>query len=418
MEEEKTPEEFDIHDRKGQYDSALKVLNESDIGQRNKDLILEYAKHRELRDNIGITRRAKYLFYLRVMADELKKDFDKADKKDIENLWYDIKNRDTQWGKHGKKRKLSKWSLCDYCTTLKSFYRWLETPELVDWLKPPKGEIHELTVHDIITWEDVITLSNAAMNPRDRALVQVLWDTGLRIEELLTLRIKSVERVNKGSAVKLHVEKSKTKRRSPLIVRSAPALLHWIDYHPRKNDKESPLWCKVIKPHSLMDYDTARKILRDLKTRSGLDKPINPHNFRKSSASFYSHFLSPSELKNRFGWNQSSRMLDIYCFPDEDKINDKILVMHGLKSDKEDNGGLERETKPEKCQWCGRINPAGQEYCVICKRPLNPEESLITSSFIENTDREIKDLIDVEINTAVDRLRVKMAKEIRSKMKA
>lgn len=235
-------------------------------------------------------------------------------------------------------------------------------------------------------------LSKAAMNSRDRALVQVLWDTGARIEELLTLRIRDVEAIYEGQAVKLHMRKSKTDIRSPLIVRSAPALLNWIENHPLRDNRDALLWVKVNNTNGPMDYCTARKILMDLAKRIKFEKLVNPHNFRKSSASFFSHKLSPSELKVRFGWRQSSKMLDIYCFPDEDKINGRILELEGIKRGEPEKE--KDELMPKRCMWCSKLNPAGQEHCSTCNRPLDPERNLLAMQIRDKLDGDIKNYVE------------------------
>ncbi len=366
---------IDIHDRKGKLNSARRILRESTISKRNNRLIRDFVEYKIRADNIGVLRQVKYLRLLKVLAEKLDKDFDKATKRDIEKLQSKICSMDVKYGK--RKGKLSTSSKYDYMIILKTFFRWLKKkkePEEVEWINPLRPKTKKLHPDKILTWEDVILLSKASMNPRDKALVQVLWDTGGRIEEILTLQLTDIETVIEGQAVKLHFRKSKIEEslRSPLIVRSAPALLDWIRYHPLRNDKTAPLFIKlnVNKP---MNYDSARKVLKDLKERSGLDKPVNPHNFRKSSASFYSHVpeLSELEVKTRFGWKKSSKMLDIYCNVSEKKVNDKILELHGLK----DMDKTREEIKPVVC-ICGTTNPAGEEYCVLCKRPLTlkPEE--------------------------------------------
>jgi len=384
--------EFDIHRRKERRKSAERLLLEAKICKKNKDLILRYVRYRTLADNLSVARQNKYLHYLRILAENLEKPFDKATKEDVEKLVEKIYQRDVYRGKN--KKKPSEWTKYYFVVILKTFFRWLkkcDKPEETDWIRPPKPEAPRLRPDVILTWKDVVKLSKAAMNERDVALPQVLWEVGGRIEEVLTLELRDIERVNGGEALKLHLRKSKTEIRSPIVVRSAPALLNWIEKHPLREDKNAPLWIKTNRNDKPMEYATARKVLKDLKRRSKLDKPVNPHNFRKSSASFYSHYLSPAELKNRYGWRQSSRMLDIYCFPDEDRVNGKILELEGIRDKKIKE---KKDIKPKKCNWCQKTNPAGAEYCVLCKRPLNPEKSLMTNQLIGSMDSEVREFAE------------------------
>lgn len=233
------------------------------------------------------------------------------------------------------------------------------------------------------------------MNPRDKALIQVLWESGTRIGELLTLLVKDVEPMNNGDALKLHLHESKTEVRSIAIVKSAPALINWMESHSKRDNKNAPLWCNLTKNNSPMTYNGVKKILRYLKRRSGLDKPINPHNFRKSSASYWSRYLSDQEMKKRFGWTPDSKQLQTYCHLDEEKINEKILKLEGvIEATSDDERQEDENLKPQLCKWCNRLNPAGQEYCVLCKRPLNEIENLLQSQVIENVDSGIREFTE------------------------
>ena len=79
----KPPENFDIHNRDMRLKGAIKNLSRSKICKANRELILEYVKHRRIADNLGADRQYKYLIYLRTMAEFLGKPFDKATKEDI-----------------------------------------------------------------------------------------------------------------------------------------------------------------------------------------------------------------------------------------------------------------------------------------------------------------------------------------------
>jgi len=90
--------------------------------------------------------------------------------------------------------------------------------------------------------EDVKKLIEAAQHPRDKAFVSVLYESGARIGEIATLRIKHAEFDNNGA--KLMVT-GKTGMRRVRIIGSVSYLTNWVDHHPNKNDPESPLWLSI-----------------------------------------------------------------------------------------------------------------------------------------------------------------------------
>ena len=391
-------DQTDIYNREGKNTAAKGKLYESGISQRNKNLILEFLDYKTSEEGISIGRQTKYLCNLRIVAECLDKPFDEITQDGVKTLLKRIFSRKVKRGgtdKNPVMKPMSQRTKEDYAIQLKTLFRYMEEagyPVKHEWVKIPKREKpRRLRPDEIITWEDAVKLSKSAMNPRDRALPQVLWECGGRIEELLTLLLRDVESANGGDALKLHFNQSKTEIRSPVIVRSAPALIHWIENHPLGDNKNAPLWVKVSGGNRAMDYATAAKVLKDLKRRSGLDKPVNPHQFRKSSASYFAQFLSDQETKKRFGWTPDSSMLQIYCHMDEERINDKIMGIEGVKKVEVKK---EEEVKAERCKWCNKLNPAGQEYCVLCKRPLNADENLLVSQIKDSVSDGLREFVE------------------------
>ena len=75
--------------------------------------------------------------------------------------------------------------------TLKSFYKWLYgddvSPKIVKWIKIDKSVSNKLP-EELLTEEDIASLLNECKNQRDKAIIALLWDTGMRVGELLNLR--------------------------------------------------------------------------------------------------------------------------------------------------------------------------------------------------------------------------------------
>ncbi|MCG2782295.1 MAG: site-specific integrase [Candidatus Altiarchaeales archaeon] len=402
------PGNLDIHNRQKRLDSAKRLLDEygekGETEKRNWKLIIDYVSFRKKGKKFKVERQRKCMCYLRILGEELDKPFDAADKSDIDALREKILSRVSSWG-NGKRRRISEWSQCDYLRVLKGFYRWLHNrnsgkpksrwtdPEETDWIEIENPESKVLRPDEILTWEDINSMSNVAMNLRDKALVEVLYDTGFRIEELLSLLIKDVEEVNCGSALRLHLRLSKTKLRRPTIVRSVPSMLTWMDNHPGKDDKNSPLWALLNGSDESLNYAAARRILINLGKRANIDKPINPHNFRKSSASYFSHFLSPAEMKERYGWKQSSKMLDVYCFPSEQEINRKVMEHFGLEIT---DGGVKKKKVERRCRACKTTNPEGETRCKRCSRPLDLDGERALK--IAEAMADIEELVEIKLS--------------------
>lgn len=375
--------------------TAEKDLKNSDLSKTNKNLISDFVRFKKTAHRIGKARQTKYHQNLRILAQTLDKDFDKAERPDIENLVEKVYNWD-----------YSKWTKRVYLIILKSFYGWMEQEELVDWIKPPSPKPNKVRPDEILTWEDSVELSKHAMNPRDRALPQVLWETGARISEILTLKFKDVEQVNGGEAQVLHLRESKTDIREVVIVDSAPALIEWMEAHPYE---QGPLWINIRDKKSIMSPGMARRVLERLKDRMGLDKPVNPHNFRKSSATILAsnEEFSEQEIKKRFGWAPNSDMLNIYVHLDDKRVTKKYLRQKGVlpPSDRE-----KRQSRPRACAWCNTMNTAARKTCRKCKRPLDKEEIEIK----DELDRKIDQMASKFFEQKMEDLRLELKQELKT----
>jgi len=353
----------DIHKRQLKYDRASEALAASDISDENRQRILAFIRHKKIAENIGIARQTKYLHYLRIMAELLRKNFDEASAEDIEDLLEKAYCRPVKRGETIKEASAS--TKRDIAVILKTFYRWLkkkDNPDEVAWIKPIKVEHPILGPDTLVSWQDIEKMAKVCQNLRDEAFLRALMESGCRIGELLLLRICDLE--PRGKAVVIRLRHSKTQLRKILLVRSAGYLMRWKNNHPYRDDPEYPLWIDLQK-HKQLTYASASYILRRLAKRAGLKKHIHPHLFRKSSATYYARYLSPSELKARYGWKQSSKMLDIYLHIDDEDVNRHILQIEGV----EDTDKPKVEMK--SCLSCGTLNPATEENCCFCNELLD-----------------------------------------------
>jgi integrase len=80
---------------------------------------------------------------------------------------------------------------------LKKFFRWLRNsedyPEEVKWIKARVKNSNPKLPEELLTEDEIRRIVSAAENPRDKTLVLVLYETGCRIGELLSLRIKNIQ---------------------------------------------------------------------------------------------------------------------------------------------------------------------------------------------------------------------------------
>jgi integrase/ribosomal protein L37E len=368
-----------------------RIRTEPQIPDVNRKTILEFYDSC-LADGLKPIRILLLLRYLIIIAEKLKKPFRRVTKKDIQQLVIEIEKRD-----------ISDWTKHDYKVVLKKFYRWLRGtenyPEEVAWLKTHVKNGNHLLPEELLTEDDVKRLAQIADNPRDKALILVLYESGCRIGEILKLLIKHVSFDQYGAQLMVS---GKTGMRRVRVIFSEPLLRAWLEVHPQRDDGEAPLWVGRgnVGWGEPLDYEATRMMLVRLKKRAGIKKPVNPHLFRHSRASELANKLTEAQMKEMFGWTQSSEMAAVYVHLSGRDVDKALLKIHGLAGEEKKE---EEKLKVVKCGRCGERNAPIAKFCQKCGFPLELRARLeveaarskadeIMSRLLE--DPEVRDLLE------------------------
>jgi integrase/recombinase XerD len=311
-----------IYDVKGRIESVKRKISASDqISERNRQLVFDFCEHRRLQ---GLSN-LRILFYLNRfwnIARYATKRFDGMDRHDIETIVGRVQNSG-----------FSPRTVADHLTVIKTFWKWLEGkdeiyPEKVAWIKARYSNRKIRLPEELLTNEDIDALVDAASNVRDKAFISILYDSGCRIGELLTLRIKHVRFDSSGAVVMVD---GKTGQRRVRIIHSTPRLLNWIEHHPAKTDPEAFLFVSIgTKNHcKQLCYESISNMLRRTAQKAGVRKRVNPHLFRHSRATFLAKHLTEAQMKEYFGWTQASDMAAVYVHLSGRDVDSALLKLAG-----------------------------------------------------------------------------------------
>ena len=371
---------------------------EADISEANKALILEYAEYVQDRKKLSKDRVERWYNTLTPLARMLGKDFEKADKADILRL--DKKITESDYSPNTK---------CDFVRMLKCFYKWVKSPDKTTELKYVPEEvaclvavrpvIEPLRSDQVITWGDAVSMGKQAQNIRDRACIKTLFESCNRVREHLSLTVGDVIEDDGGLMLNTTITKTGRKIFQKPIDLSEADLREWLEVHPKGDDPDAPLWIRIDgrKPLEAMDYFYLRKLLRVLGKKSGVSdkKKVNPHNFRHGALTYYSGFMSDSQVKYMAGWTQGTRMLDTYLHPDLQNIRDAKNKAMG-KNVKQ----APQEELTKACPHCGKEQDKSRTSCAFCHKFLDLSRSEEIHRIIrEEFDRSLKGF--VENNPAV-----------------
>ena len=260
--------------------------------------------------------------------------------------------------------------------TVKSFFKHAAGedeyyPANVRWIKSTIKNSQKYLPDDILLESDVLAMLNVTGDVRNSALIALLYDSGIRVGELLNMKVKDVDLdANPG-----HIRVSgKTGTRIIPILFSVPYMARLLDSYVDKQP-DSFLWAKQgtwINHKEPMDRDGIAKVLKKAATAAGIKKPINPHAWRHARATYYANRLSDQQLKSFFGWTGGSRMAETYVALSGRDLDDGILEANGQP------GAVKQEPKLKSmpCPKCRMQNPASSSYCSRCGAPMNIETAL------------------------------------------
>ena len=216
---------------------------------------------------------------------------------------------------------------------------------------------------EMLRFDDVSAMVDAAQNFRDAALAMIAFDLGPRAGELFALERGNITDHDYGLQVTLN---GKTGRRSPVLVPSVPHVNRWLDVHP-SDSSDAPLWTRLNSTDSISN-NRVRDALKALADRAGIDKPVTPTNFRKSSASHLaSEGVSQAHLEAHHGWTRGSKVAARYVAVFGEASDREIARAHGLDVSADESDPI----APLECPRCGRNSPRDEPACVWCGQALS-----------------------------------------------
>ena len=157
----------------------------------------------------------------------------------------------------------------------------------VDSPKPSKQILPSLTL------EQVSYLINQADTLRDRAIISLLADSGMRLNELSKIKASNIDWVNYTVTI---WGKGNKQRRAPFTKRTSDLLTQWV----QENGNGENIW--HLKPWGIVS------ILRRLEKKTKL--PCNPHTFRRTFASnLHRAGLDIEHIMRLGGWESLDMVL-------------------------------------------------------------------------------------------------------------
>lgn len=162
---------------------------------------------------------------------------------------------------------------------LSSFFSWLEDEDYI--LKSPVRRIHKVktckTVKETYSDEDLELMRDECDGARDRAIIDLLASTGMRVGELVKLNIKDVDFQRRECIV---LGKGNKQRK---VYFDARTKLHLKKYLDTRDDNNEALFVSLQRPYNRLLISGVEIRLRELGEKLNISK-LHPHRFRRTLA--------------------------------------------------------------------------------------------------------------------------------------
>lgn len=213
-----------------------------------------------------------------------------------------------------KMNNCSKVTLNNIRRNLNSFFAWLEEENHI--MKSPMKRIHNIktnkVVKEVINEDDIEKLRDLCDSPRDLAVLDLLYSSGMRIGELVNLNRKDISMDERECVV---FGKGGKERKAYFDAKTKNDLEKYLS---SRTDDNPALFVSRRMPHTRISSGAVESQFRNLGRKAGLR--IHPHKFRRSMATRALNKGMPIEQVQRLlGHNKLDTTL-IYAQVSQDNV--------------------------------------------------------------------------------------------------
>ena len=178
-------------------------------------------------------------------------------------------------------RKCSKMTIDNIRRYLSSFFGWMEEEGFIN--RNPVKRIHKIkfkeTVRETISDEAMEHLRDACTCMRDRAMIDFLYSTGVRIGELIQLNISDLDFVERECTVRGKGDRERK------VYFDAKAKIHIQEYLRERTDDNPALFVSMYRPYERLSFNGAEMRIKKIGESVNLEK-IHPHKLRRTFATW------------------------------------------------------------------------------------------------------------------------------------
>jgi integrase/recombinase XerD len=230
-------------------------------------------------------------------------------------------------------KPLSRESVRTYLRTMKGFVRWAQK----------RGEVGEVNVVlpkapqrvlDVLTRAEIRDMEAAATTERDKLIIRLLGDLGLRLGELLSLRPEDLFRDKDTKARYLRVRGKGARER---LVAIDPRLLERLERYAKRPQAKDALTGLIFTTQRRRDghfvalaQRTVQQMVRYVAIAAKINKPerVHPHAFRHSAITWMVNSSMPVEhIRQQVGHADLNLITSVYQHVTPNDRYESILAL-------------------------------------------------------------------------------------------
>lgn len=329
------------------------------------------------------------------------------------NTWRDVDSIDAEGLKdyiheykaqfkknHGKEPQESNINI--RYSVFKKYYEFMKRPDVIVWIKTRKI-VKKLNPNKLLSSAEVQTMLRISESTRDKAFLAMMYETGMRRGELLSLSLEDVNIVDGECFIRIPDNSEASDIQAKTGSRSL-VMVEYVDYIERylavfKGTKTDRLF--------LFHKSNANLIINSMAKKAGIDKRVYPHLLRHTRATELAKLgMQETSMKRRFGWAEDSSQIKRYTSLTDDDADNSYRVAIGAATSKE------RNNKLKHCAKCGKVVVEG-DYCAQCSEiqkltEANTKASLKLAEMEQqhqNFEKMMADMIERRIADRVNEIK-------------
>ena len=291
-------------------DVVAKVLNNYEITERCTDLVPQDDRNEKLLKRYsaclmvdGKSKKTiyQYIWVLRKLSELIQKPFAEMGAYDI-RFYFAME----------KERGISNRTLENHRSYISAFFQWMSNEEII--VKNPITKVKRIKcpveIKKPFSEVEIDAIRGACTNLKERALIEVLLSTGVRVYELTEMEIKDINQ----STLAVHVIHGKGAKER-MTYTTAVALKHLLAYLNTRHGDCQALFCNY--KGEPIGVTGIQYILLEIGKRAGVEN-VHPHRFRRTLATFLAKRGMPiQEIQKLLGHSNISTTMRYVCVEDE-----------------------------------------------------------------------------------------------------